>query len=75
MGVANAQPGTGIRTLQLPRESMVLSAGKEREFFQANSSKFDTLVVQNIGKLCQSVIEDEDLRSGPKTVQAYRPRA
>jgi hypothetical protein len=47
--------------LQLPpRESMLLSARRTVEFFQANSSKFDTLVVQNIGGFAQSVIEDED---------------
>ena len=53
--------------LQLPpRESMLLSARRTVEFFEANSSKFDTLVVQNIGGFAQSVIEDEDCEEWPE---------
>jgi hypothetical protein len=45
---------------------MVLSARRTVEFFQANSSKFDTLVVQNISGFAQSVIEDEDCEEWPE---------
>jgi hypothetical protein len=50
----------------IPRESMLLSARRTVQFFEANSSKFDTLVVQSIGGFAQSVIEDEDCEEWPE---------